>query len=298
MVRARWRVVSLLSTAPRLLFSCAMRGLCRDIITARVRREGLAIGSALCLLQASAMLRSRQQETGPMRSKRNADHAIATAPIGVFDSGVGGLTVLHAFTGLPGEDFVYLGDTARLPYGTKSRDDDPAVFLQAARLLHKRGVKCSSSRATPRRPSRSTRSRAFEPCRCRRVEPARCGVPGDARRAHRGARDGEHGARGRLPGSDPRRRPDAIVRARLPPVRRVGGGRLDGRPDRRGDIHRYLDDMFFAGAAADASRHARARLHALPGARACAAQSTGNRCRGRRFGGDDGGVAGGRPGRA
>jgi len=43
------------------------------------------------------------------------------APIGVFDSGVGGLTVLKALIAqLPRERFVYLGDTARLPYGTKS----------------------------------------------------------------------------------------------------------------------------------------------------------------------------------
>ncbi len=42
-------------------------------------------------------------------------------PIGVFDSGVGGLTVLRALrAALPGESFVYLGDTARVPYGTKS----------------------------------------------------------------------------------------------------------------------------------------------------------------------------------
>ena len=42
-------------------------------------------------------------------------------PIGVFDSGIGGLTVLQALTALmPREDFIYLGDTARLPYGTKS----------------------------------------------------------------------------------------------------------------------------------------------------------------------------------
>ena len=42
-------------------------------------------------------------------------------PIGVFDSGVGGLTVLHAIRdALPAENLVYLGDTARLPYGTKS----------------------------------------------------------------------------------------------------------------------------------------------------------------------------------
>ena len=43
------------------------------------------------------------------------------APIGVFDSGVGGLTVLRALLAeLPHEQFIYLGDTARLPYGTKS----------------------------------------------------------------------------------------------------------------------------------------------------------------------------------
>lgn len=45
----------------------------------------------------------------------------ASDPIGVFDSGIGGLTVLRALRErLPGEDFVYLGDTARVPYGTKS----------------------------------------------------------------------------------------------------------------------------------------------------------------------------------
>ncbi|PYE52854.1 glutamate racemase [Deinococcus yavapaiensis] len=46
-----------------------------------------------------------------------------TRPIGVFDSGVGGLTVLKALReALPKRDFVYLGDTARLPYGRKPRD--------------------------------------------------------------------------------------------------------------------------------------------------------------------------------
>jgi glutamate racemase len=41
----------------------------------------------------------------------------STAPIGVFDSGVGGLTVLKALAkALPNESFVYLGDTARVPY--------------------------------------------------------------------------------------------------------------------------------------------------------------------------------------
>jgi glutamate racemase len=65
------------------------------------------------------------------------------APIGVFDSGVGGLTVLRALTdAMPGESFVYLGDTARLPYGTKSADSVRRYALQAAGALHAKGVKC------------------------------------------------------------------------------------------------------------------------------------------------------------
>lgn len=48
---------------------------------------------------------------------------LKNAPIGVFDSGVGGLTVLNAlWQTLPKESFVYLADTARIPYGTKSRE--------------------------------------------------------------------------------------------------------------------------------------------------------------------------------
>jgi glutamate racemase len=64
-------------------------------------------------------------------------------PIGVFDSGVGGLTVLRALAdALPGERFLYLGDTARLPYGTKSRETVVRYALQAADELVARGVKC------------------------------------------------------------------------------------------------------------------------------------------------------------
>ena len=58
----------------------------------------------------------------------------AEAPVGVFDSGVGVLTVLAVLTQtLPGEDFVYLGDTARLPYGTRSADSVLGV-LEPARI--------------------------------------------------------------------------------------------------------------------------------------------------------------------
>jgi glutamate racemase len=60
----------------------------------------------------------------------------ANLPIGVFDSGMGGLTVLAALRQqLPEEDFIYLGDTARLPYGTKSADTVVRYAGQAAGLL-------------------------------------------------------------------------------------------------------------------------------------------------------------------
>ena len=63
------------------------------------------------------------------------------APIGVFDSGVGGLTVLRALSeALPEQDFIYLGDTARLPYGTKSSDTVSRYSLQCAQALIRRGI--------------------------------------------------------------------------------------------------------------------------------------------------------------
>lgn len=64
-------------------------------------------------------------------------------PIGVFDSGVGGLTVLKALRKhMPNEHFLYLGDTARLPYGTKSPETIQRYSLQAAAFLVERGIKC------------------------------------------------------------------------------------------------------------------------------------------------------------
>lgn len=62
--------------------------------------------------------------------------------IGVFDSGMGGLTVLKALRAeLPHESFVYLGDTARLPYGTKSPDTVKQYAVQMARILVDRRIK-------------------------------------------------------------------------------------------------------------------------------------------------------------
>ncbi len=63
-------------------------------------------------------------------------------PIGVFDSGMGGLTVLHeCLVTMPHEDFVYLGDGARLPYGPKPLDVVRRFSLEIAAYLETQGVK-------------------------------------------------------------------------------------------------------------------------------------------------------------
>lgn len=73
--------------------------------------------------------------------------------IGIFDSGIGGLTVLReVMRALPVEDVVYLGDTARVPYGTKSPETVRRYSLEAASYLRSRGIKllvvaCNTSSA-------------------------------------------------------------------------------------------------------------------------------------------------------
>jgi glutamate racemase len=67
---------------------------------------------------------------------------VSSAPIGIFDSGVGGLTVLKAMRErMPGERYIYLGDTARLPYGTKTSDTVRRYALNATTHLNRQPVK-------------------------------------------------------------------------------------------------------------------------------------------------------------
>jgi glutamate racemase len=74
-------------------------------------------------------------------------------PVAVFDSGVGGLTVLHeCLVSLPHEDFLYLGDTARFPYGDRSADELLRFGRELAGILLDRGAKllvvaCNSATA-------------------------------------------------------------------------------------------------------------------------------------------------------
>jgi glutamate racemase len=67
---------------------------------------------------------------------------LAWKSIGIFDSGVGGLTVLkEVVKALPQEDIIYFGDTARFPYGTKSPDTIVRYSLEIASFLVKRDIK-------------------------------------------------------------------------------------------------------------------------------------------------------------
>lgn len=66
----------------------------------------------------------------------------STRPIGVFDSGIGGITVLkELIRAFPHENFIYLGDTARLPYGSKSAETVRKYSLQNIQFLISRNVK-------------------------------------------------------------------------------------------------------------------------------------------------------------
>lgn len=63
-------------------------------------------------------------------------------PIGIFDSGIGGLTVLKEILNvMPGEDAIYLGDTARVPYGTKSVETVTRYSFENAKFLLKFNIK-------------------------------------------------------------------------------------------------------------------------------------------------------------
>ena len=87
-------------------------------------------------------------------------------PIGVFDSGIGGLTaVRELFRQLPHESVVYFGDTARLPYGNKSKETVTRFASRSPRSSCARTSSASWWRATRRRATRSTRCARASTCR-------------------------------------------------------------------------------------------------------------------------------------
>lgn len=77
-----------------------------------------------------------------MKESVSDNASIKKLPIGIFDSGVGGLTVYRALHNrFPNEHFIYLGDTARVPYGTKSLKTVERYALENSRFLASRGIK-------------------------------------------------------------------------------------------------------------------------------------------------------------
>ena len=93
-----------------------------------------------------------RQKTHPARDAERSPHTLdqeksglsgkAEAPIGVFDSGAGGLTILSALRQeLPYENYIYFGDTAHCPYGTRSDAEIIELSVQVCRFLIEQGVK-------------------------------------------------------------------------------------------------------------------------------------------------------------
>lgn len=77
-----------------------------------------------------------------MHLQKNMPRDISDKPIGIFDSGIGGLTVVKDVRRyLPNENIVYFGDTARVPYGTKSQSTIIEFAIQDVNFLLKKGVK-------------------------------------------------------------------------------------------------------------------------------------------------------------
>ena len=85
---------------------------------------------------------SNLNSKSPPETVQNRKSEIQNLPIGIFDSGVGGLTVYRALhEQLPNERFVYLGDTARVPYGTKSLATVERYAIENSEFLAARGIK-------------------------------------------------------------------------------------------------------------------------------------------------------------
>jgi glutamate racemase len=214
-------------------------------------------------------------------------------PIAVFDSGMGGLTVLRALLArLPFERFVYLGDTARLPYGTKSAETVQAYALQATRLLVSEGVKmvvvaCNTASAVALRPL----AEALAPVPVIGViEPgARAGVAA-TRNNHIAVIATEGTVKGRAYARAIAALNGDITIVQQPCqvfVALAEEGWTDS-PVTHAAAEHYLGPLFNAPSRPDTL----VRLHAFPGTRACDPKDHRQRGGARRLGRDDGARSG------
>jgi len=96
----------------------------------------------LTLVKSDPMKSVQELQSETNSPIQNPKPKIQNLPIGIFDSGVGGLTVYRALhEKLPNEHFVYLGDTARVPYGTKSLATVERYAIENAQFLVEHGIK-------------------------------------------------------------------------------------------------------------------------------------------------------------
>ena len=151
-------------------------------------------------------------------------------PVAVFDSGVGGLTVLHELlVSLPTEDYLYLGDTGRFPYGERTHDELRAFSIEIAEHLLEAGAKLlvvacnAASSAALGALERTSTARGVEIDVIGVVAPAtQLAVAGSRNRPDRAAGDAGDGRQRGLRARGPRRRP-----ARAPGERGVPGPGAD-----------------------------------------------------------------------
>src|SRR6266571_1673004 len=182
-----------------------------------LRRRGVRLGASPGLSQgpeASGLPRRR-------RHRRGGSAAMNPAPLGVFDSGIGGLTVARAlFERLPRESVIYFGDTARVPYGPKSPETVRRYSAEILGYLLHRGVKavvvaCNTSTA-----------QALDHLRARSPVPVVGVIEPGARAAVQATRSGRIGVIGTAgtiaSGAYERAATELIAREYLEPLKRAG----------------------------------------------------------------------------
>ena len=156
-----------------------------------------------------------------------------TLPVAVFDSGVGGLTVLHeCLVSLPARGLPLPGDTARFPYGDRAPEELLGFARELAGILLERGAKllvvaCNSATAAALPALRKELERRVPVVGvvATGVAPGRGGHPQRARRADRHARHGARAAPTPAPSPRPRRGPSStrVASAELAPLIQEGG---------------------------------------------------------------------------
>ena len=95
----------------------------------------LSIGTSFCYNISVGSIKTSDKRDGLQMDGNRS-------PVGVLDSGVGGISVLRELVRvLPGEDFIYYGDSANAPYGTKTAEEMSFLTNNSARFLLDRGAK-------------------------------------------------------------------------------------------------------------------------------------------------------------